>query len=146
MSPNGRLAITDWRKCLPIGGPRADLDTFLRNMARKEKWESPDIESLKGEPYKGLTELRWRSGRLPHRIFGYELEEHHYLMLVGCTHKDTYDPPGAWDSLLVRRKQIQNQEATYIEYSLIANRRTEGKGIPRRLRRLSDQDDYAPTY
>lgn len=121
ISPNGRGAIDDWRKSLPIGNPRADLDTFLRDMVKKDKWEPPDITALQGEPYRELTELRWRSGRVPHRIFGYELRDHEYGMLIGCTHRNTYDPPGAWETLLVRKKQIQNNEASFGEYKLILN-------------------------
>jgi hypothetical protein len=122
VSQNGRRAIDDWRRSLPIGQPRADLDTFLRDMVKKDKWEPPDIEALHGGLYQGLTELRWRSGRLPHRIFGCELGDHEYLMLIGCTHRDTYDPPGALDTVLVRRRQIQDNEACFDEYRLILNR------------------------
>jgi hypothetical protein len=72
VSPMGRAALEDWRKSLPIGAPRADLDHFLKLMAKSAVWEYPDIDTLKSERYAGLTELRWKSGRKPHRIFGYE--------------------------------------------------------------------------
>ena len=120
-SPNGRLAITDWRKTLPIGTPRADLDTFLRDMAKRDKWDYPVIDNLRGEPYKGFTELRWKSCKVQHRIFGYELGAYEYLMLVGCTHKENYDPPGALETLIDRYKQIQRGEASYVEYQLTTN-------------------------
>lgn len=104
-----------------MGQPRADLDTFLRDMSKKESWEPPDIAALQGDAHRGLTELRWKSGRVPHRIFGYELKEHEYVMLIGCTHKDTYDPPGVFDTVVARRQQIQTIEACFDEYKLILN-------------------------
>ena len=91
-------------------------------MAKKQVWEPPDIEPLRGAPYQGLTELRWKSGRLPHRIFGYYTAPNEYLMLIGCTHRDTYDPPNVFDTVLVRRQQIQNREAYIAEYNLILGR------------------------
>jgi len=39
VSPAGRRAIDDWRKSLPIGPPRADMDTFLRDMVKRDLWE-----------------------------------------------------------------------------------------------------------
>jgi hypothetical protein len=42
-------------------------------------------------------------------------------MIIGCTHKESYDPPGALESLITRYKQIQSGEATYAEYQLIIN-------------------------
>ncbi len=121
VSPAGRRAIDDWRKSLPIGPPRADMDTFLRDMVKRDLWEPPDLEPLRGTLH-GLTELRWKSGKLPHRIFGYQPGDHEYLMLIGCTHRETYDPPGALETVLVRRRQIQDHEASIDEYRLILNR------------------------
>ena len=58
-SGNERKAIDDWRRKLTVGLPRADMDTFLRTMAKKDKWEYPDIGSVKGKKYReqGLLEL-----------------------------------------------------------------------------------------
>jgi hypothetical protein len=121
VSPNGRRAIYDWRRSLPIGDPRADLDTFLRDMVKIDIWEPPQLEALHGAQ-QGLTELRWKSGRLPHRILGYQPGDHEYLMLIGCTHRESYDPQGALETVLVRRRQIQEHEASIDEYQLILNR------------------------
>jgi hypothetical protein len=121
VSANGRRAIADWRKALPVGAPRAYLDTFLRDMAKKDEWDPPDFEPLHGEQ-RGLTELRWKCGKLPHRIIGYVLAEHCYLMLIGCTHRESYDPQNALETALLRRKQIQNNEASYDEYQLVVGR------------------------
>lgn len=121
VSPAGRKAIDDWRKDLPVGAPRADMDTFLRDMVKRDKWEPPDLEPLHGR-LAGLTELRWKSGRLPHRIFGYRIADHEYVMLIGCTHKGSYDPPSAEETVLDRRDKIRNHEAGFDEYRLILGR------------------------
>jgi hypothetical protein len=117
----GRRAIADWRRSLPVGHPQAFMDTFLRDMVKQEVWKPPELEPLHGEQ-RGLTELRWKCGKLPHRIVGYVLAEHQYLMLIGCTHREAYDPPQALDTALVRWKQIQNREASIDEYQLILSR------------------------
>ena len=120
VSPNGRRAIEDWRKQLPVGSPRADLDTFLKVMVNSAKWEPPDIAFLKGDRYKGITELRWKSGRVPHRILGYQTGDHEYLMLIGCTHNARkYDPPDAMETARRRREEIQKGAASSNEYTLL---------------------------
>jgi hypothetical protein len=97
------------------------MDTFLRNLVKKNEWQFPDIDTLKGDPYKGLTELRWKSGRLPHRIFGFESGDHEYVMLIGCTHRDTYHPPDAMDTAADRQKILAKGEASLAKYELITN-------------------------
>lgn len=120
VSPNGRHAIDDWRKSIPIGH-RAYLDTFLRTMVTREVWEPPDLEPLRGKQ-SGLTELRWKCGKLPYRIIGYRLAIHQYVMLIGCTHRESYDPQHALETAVLRRTQIENQEVSYREYQLILSR------------------------
>jgi putative component of toxin-antitoxin plasmid stabilization module len=118
-SSSGRLAMTDWRKGLPVGLPRADMDTFLKNMAKLEKWTYPDIGSLKGKNNHGVYELRWRSGNVPHRILGYMRSDHEFVMLIGCTHdKKKYYPSGCMETAVDRRKKIQSGEASINEYQL----------------------------
>lgn len=121
VSPNGRKAIADWRKSLPMGPPRADLDTFLRDMVKQDVWSSPSFEPLQREQ-RGLWELRWKCNRLPYRIVGYLPADHEFLMLIGCTHRESYDPQDALETALLRWKQIQNNEAFYDGYQLIVGR------------------------
>jgi hypothetical protein len=122
VSPNGRKAIDDWRKSLPVGPPQVFLDTFLRDMVKKEVWEPPDLAPLHGKQA-GLNELRWKCGNVQHRILGCKVEEHRYLMLLGCTHKGkSYDPPDSLNTVLVRHKQIKDGEASIDEYQLILDR------------------------
>ena len=112
---------------MPPGTFRADMDTFLKILAKKVEWTRPDIKPLKGRPYRGLTELRWPSGKIQHRIIGVRLgdvgNQRQYLMLLGCTHKNNvYDPPDALDSAAKNKKKIDAGEATSSEYQLPTDR------------------------
>lgn len=125
VSPGGRKAIDDWRKSFAAGSRKADMDVFLRELAKKQEWEWPDIDSLKGKPYKGLSELRWKSGGVPQRIIGLGIGDHQYLFLIGCTHnKKKYTPPEALDTAADRRDKIARKEATFDAYPLIVDTRT----------------------
>ncbi len=60
---------------------------------------------------------------VPHRLFGYTIADHQYLLLIGCTHNaKKYEPPDAMETARKRREQINNQEATFVEYKLIFSR------------------------
>jgi hypothetical protein len=120
VSSNGRKAITDWRKALPAGPPRADMDTFLRDMVKQDAWDSPSFEPLSRELL-GLWELRWKCGKLPYRIIGYSPADHQFLMLMGCTHRESYDPQNALETAVRRWEQIRGNEASYDEYQLIVS-------------------------
>ena len=131
VSPQGRAAIDDWRKALAVGPPRADLDVFLKTMAKLREWAPPDIDTLKGSRYQGLLELRWKSVRKPHRILGYQSADREYTMLVGCTHDGKkYDPPDAFETAVRRRKQIESGEAQAREYQLVIDERTKEQAVP----------------
>ena len=121
VSPMGRKAVDDWRKGLPAGVPRADLDAFLKNIVKERSWEYPVIGGLSGR-HSCLTELRWRSKGKPHRILGYQLQEFEYLMLIGCTHdKKKYKPSDALETALRRRKDVEEGRASYCEYQLVTD-------------------------
>ena len=116
-----RNAIEDWRKGLDPQA-RSDADTFLKNMAKSTEWSYPDIQGLRGKKYRGLTELRWVAGNVQHRIIGYQIDDHRYLMLIGCTHKQQrYKPTECLDTAVDRRKNIERGDASYCEYPLLTD-------------------------
>jgi hypothetical protein len=127
ISPMGNESITDWRSSLTVSN-LADLDTFLRNMAKKSKWAYPDVGGLAGKPLKGLHELRWRGEQgVPHRIGGYFAADNEFVMLIGWTHnKKKYDPPSALESLQKRKNRVNTGEASLIEYPILTGRTTTG--------------------
>jgi hypothetical protein len=123
VSANGRKAIDDWRSSLPPGGAKADFDSFLNLLARSDEWAAPDIRLLRGKQ-SGLSELRWTSGKVEHRIVGYRQPDrdgrHQYVMVIGCTHKGrVYKPADALATAVARKHQIERGEATTREYSLV---------------------------
>jgi hypothetical protein len=125
VSANGRKAIDDWRDNLPPGSAMADLDNFLSLLARMSEWAPPDIRLLHGKQ-SGLSELRWTSGKVEHRIVGYRQPDcdgrHQYVMVIGCTHKGrVYKPADALATAVSRKRQIERGEATTSEYSLVAD-------------------------
>ena len=126
-SNSGRQAIADFRKQMAQGRFKAALDTFLRTLAKQERWEPPHIKALTGE-YSGLSELRWTAGQKEHRIIGYRIDDtkdgqHQYVMLISCTHKQrNYIPPNALHTAKKRKAEIEKGVARINEYSLIADR------------------------
>jgi predicted GNAT family acetyltransferase len=121
VSPTGRGAIADWRGNLATVTRQVDFDTFLRSMVKKSKWEYPDLGALTGKKWKGLYELRWKSDGVPHRILGYFTGAGEFVMLMGCTHdKKKYDPSGALDTVVKRKANIKDKEATIHAFAVIA--------------------------
>jgi hypothetical protein len=127
VSPAGRGAITDWRDDLSIVR-KADFDLFLKLKVTEKTWGYPDYRALTGKPLKELYELRWKSEGVPHRIGGYIIEsENTFVMLIGFTHNaKKYDPSSALDTIVKRRKQILNGEATLNEFKVLTGQGTQG--------------------
>ena len=118
VSPTGRRTIDDWRAALTVAG-RADFDVFLRNMAKKSKWQYPDIGGLSDKHLKGFRELRWKSSNVPHRVGGYFSSDAEFVMLIGWTHNaKKYTPPTALDLLVKRSNHLSTGEASICEYSI----------------------------
>ncbi|MFZ0663428.1 MAG: hypothetical protein WAM66_12100 [Acidobacteriaceae bacterium] len=125
VSPMKRRAIGDWRTSLSIRR-RADMDVFIRNMAKKKSWVYPDIRFLSGRHLKGFLELRWRSENVPHRIGGYFAADDEFVMLLGWTHNaNKYDPPTALELLLKRKNYLLTGEASLDGYSIFTGHATE---------------------
>jgi hypothetical protein len=97
------------------------MDLFLKILAKKERWEPPDIKGLVGFP--GLKELRWRSGNVQHRLIGHYHGTQTFLLLLGCTHKQRrYDPAAALDTAKRRQRAVENGEARTCEYPLFVDK------------------------
>ena len=119
VSPLERHSITEWRNGLKTATRKADLDTFLRIQVKIRDWVAPSVKPLSGKPWKNLYELRWKSDGVPHRIGGYFASPDEFVMLIGFTHNSKkYDPPGTLDTILQRRRQLQNGEASLSEYKV----------------------------
>jgi hypothetical protein len=121
VSPLERHSITEWRNGLKTAARKADLDTFLRIQVKIRDWVAPSVKPLSGKRWKGLFELRWKSDGVPHRIGGYFAAPDEFVMLIGFTHNaNKYDPSEALEkTILQRKRQIQNGEASLSEYKVI---------------------------
>jgi hypothetical protein len=98
------------------------MDTFLNTVAKKNLWQRPDYRTLSGKQ-KGIGELRWKSDGIPHRVIGYAIGDHHFLVLICCTHDGSkYDPSDCLESAAKRKKKIERGEARYVEYKLITGK------------------------
>ena len=99
--------ITNWRIDLSVQA-KADMDVFLSDLVKSERWKPPKIDSLRGD--KGLLELRWKSSEgVQHRIFGEYDGEKKFSMYVGCTHKGkVYKPSDPFKLARERRRDRNN--------------------------------------
>ena len=110
----GRRAIDDW-KLSPAR--RASLDTFLDRIAKMQSWPVGICGPIGN--HAGCWELRWTAEKVEHRIFGYFGFGKQYNMMVGCTHKGkTHDPPGVFETLDQRKRQVQDGTGGLDEYTI----------------------------
>ena len=120
VSPAGRHVIRDWRDALPTTQRKADFDAFLRYQVTQRNWGFPELRSLSGKKWKGLSELRWKSDGVPHRIAGYFASPDEFVMLIGFTHNHRkYDPPEMFDTVLKRKALLQKEEARLDEFKIL---------------------------
>lgn len=99
------------------------MDTFLKVLVKQKVWHYPDIDGLGSGKYQGLSELRWKCGRVPYRIIGYTAAERVFVMLIGCTHNERkYKPADCFDTALARKKEIERNQASTDEYKLVTNK------------------------
>jgi hypothetical protein len=93
-------------------------------MLRLRSWEYPHLKTLQGKPLKGLSELRWKNRQgVPHRVGGYFAASDEFVMLIGFTHDaKKYDPPGALETIVVRKNQVRSKEGELSEFKILTDR------------------------
>lgn len=107
VSPTGINKIRQWYDGLPPEA-QADFDVLLEDLAVVTKWQRPILRYLSGKKYKGVPELRFKAGRVQHRVLGYFQRERDFTLLIGCTHKgQVYSPPDARETAVRRKKLIE---------------------------------------
>jgi hypothetical protein len=113
---SGRRAIDDWRLRLSPTR-RAVFDTFMDRIAKMQSWP-PGICDPIGN-HAGCWELRWTAEKVEHRILGYFGGGKEFNMMVACVHKGKiYDPPGAFETLDQRKRQVQEGTGGLDEYTI----------------------------
>jgi len=118
VTPNGRPSIDDWRKRLKPQ-QRADLDGFMRKVARSQEWRvGAEFGWL--TDYPGLGELPWTSCKVEHRLVGYFCGVKGFALMIGCTHKSRrYKPENALDLARDNKQRIERGVAALDIYEVI---------------------------
>lgn len=103
VSVAGNNLIAEWYCRQHVEG-RAMFDDLLEILAKKAEWKYPEFKRLED----GLSEIMWRFGKVQHRMIGCHWKEPSgYLLLIGCTHKQTiYSPPDAIGTAGKRRRGL----------------------------------------
>ena len=115
VASNGTNHIKKWyRKELSIQ-QQADLERLIEMLSKKGHWGRPDYLRLSGK-YQTLGEIRLKD-RPPIRLVGFRREKtREFIFLIGCRHKDTYDPPNALDTALGRMRDLELNRGDVIDH------------------------------
>lgn len=108
VSPVGNNLILKWMQKLTVQ-ERSDLDTLLDILSNQKRWQKPEFRWLSGKQ-QGLGEIRFKSAqKTPLRLIGTKgREPNQFIFLIGCSHKDNYDPPNALDTAVKNNKKLAN--------------------------------------
>jgi hypothetical protein len=99
----------------------ASLDTRVAMLAKipRSEWDKNHFRKIKGKDARGLWELKWKAEAKEFRAVGYDHREGYFVMLTGCTHKQSvYDPPG-WKQIAIKNKaayEAKNGNWEIVEY------------------------------
>lgn len=81
-----------------------DILNYLQ-VTPRDLWVRPDYDTLTPPD---IGEIRWKSGQLQHRVFGF-FQDTKYVMVLGSTKKgNIYTPTGAIDTARQRKQDILN--------------------------------------
>lgn len=117
VSPTGTNQIKKWANKNLTFQSRFDLEALLKMLAKQRQWGYPDFKVLSGK-HSGFGEVRFKSKQgTPLRVIGMKGEAaDQYILLIGCSHKETYDPPNALDTAIQRKKELANKTGTICEH------------------------------
>jgi hypothetical protein len=97
-----RNVISEWLSALP-SEVRADLDARLNTLrAMKPPWEFPLVRPLKGKPWKGIREVRFKSNNIQYRVLYVDGPgQYEVTLLLG------FDKNTKLDTALAKRMQAR---------------------------------------
>jgi phage-related protein len=117
VTENGRKVISDWVKKDIEKKAEIRFHVTLQYLSVSEKalWIRPEYSPLGSE----ISEIRFDSNKLEHRVFGFFLSDiNHFVMVVGATKKGkTYKPADAINTAKQRKKEIVSQRGRLNEYT-----------------------------
>jgi hypothetical protein len=85
----------------------------LNNVPRTD-WHIKQFRYLKGG--KGLAEIKWKWSDREWRAFGYFDSEDYFALVMGCTHKESYDPPNCLETAHRRMQEALRGEWEISDY------------------------------
>ena len=111
----GNCDFEEWTKVLSVRACTA-LKTRLDYMKDPALWKKY-YETLKGDPCKGLGEIKFTAGNVQYRLVGFQRPGCEFVILIGCTHKqDVYKPRDALTTAATRMREVKNGEAKVRQY------------------------------
>jgi hypothetical protein len=107
VSPAGINQISKWREDLSPAA-KVKFDDQLVMLAKIENWQMPEYRPLRGKPFKGLSEIRFNVEKRKYRVIGLSRPiPKEYLLLIGCFHKESYEPHNALETAIRRKTEIE---------------------------------------
>jgi phage-related protein len=108
---NGEGVITEW--LLAHGDARARFRIRITNLRRvPPPWPKTQFRHL-GD---GIAEIKWKAGKKEFRAIGFDLDGY-FLMVIGCTHKQSvYDPRDCLDTAKRRKNEVKRGEWRAINF------------------------------
>ena len=102
MRSEDRAAISSWLSRHP--GSLARFRVRVNDLGKiaRSEWNIKQFRYIKNGD--GLAEIKWKWSDREWRAFGYFDHEDFFLMVMGCTHKESYDPP---DCLNTAKRKMQ---------------------------------------
>lgn len=111
---DGKGVITGWLS--GNVGARAKFHVRIGNLRSvpRTSWNKKQFHKLKDAD--GICEIKWKSGDKQWCILGFDKGEH-FVMLLGCTHKDdVYDPKNCIETAKARKKEVEQGKRRIIDY------------------------------
>jgi hypothetical protein len=108
VKPNGVGVISLWLAANP--GALARFRVRVRDLNRipRVDWHTKQFRFLKGNA--GLAEIKWKWSNREWRVFGYFNTAGYFVTVMGCTHKERYDPPDCLNTANRRMQEAQRGE------------------------------------
>lgn len=114
VASNGTNYIERWFKKALTEQQRSDLEALIGVLEKQKHWGMPDYRTLTGK-YSVLGELRLKA-KPPIRLVGYKNGDSEFIFLIGCKHRESYDPIDALDTALSRKTDLENKRGETIDH------------------------------
>lgn len=116
VSPAGVNHIFKWYEDLSPAA-RVKFDDQLDMLAKMQTWQMPEYRPLRGAPFKGLSEIRFKADKRQYRVIGFFKRNcNEYVLLIGCFHKEGYEPPNALQTAIQRKIDIESGKGRVVDH------------------------------